>query len=192
VGPFVLLGLLVGGAYVVSLVASAPSSAPPIPTPAPFGAGLPAGYAWQDRGNVTPIDPNLILGVTSDAVIIAPDGSTIPIVVQAMLTQRASLPASVAGGPLVWVAHAPDGTWNAPIGPVQVPLSYVVPRPVTPYQETPAGPVYFGQGNLGPGGRPWPTTQTQPTNPATGQPYAPGTYGGALDPVTGLPVTWTS
>jgi len=96
---------------------------PLVPTPPPavgLSQGLPAGYVWVDRGNTTPIDTQLMMGQTADALIIGPSGASTSIVGIAQAGGQGS----------VSFTHVPDGTWNASIGPVTLPLSYVVPRPV--------------------------------------------------------------
>ena len=123
--------LLVGGAGVAWYLfgrgsSSTPSTAAAPPSPAPatpatplLATGLPAGYGWLDQGNTTPIDTQLLMGQTSDAAVMTPNGTTLHLVGMAQVAAQG-----------VSFTHVADGTWNAQIGPVQLPLSYVVPRPV--------------------------------------------------------------
>lgn len=100
------------------------TTAPPPSQETAFAVGLPAGYRWQDQGNVTPIDGQLVLGQTSDVVIVTPNGALIHLVGTAKPLSQQQLH--------VTFTHVPDGTWNAAIGPVTLPLSYVIPRPIPP------------------------------------------------------------
>lgn len=95
---------------------AAPSE-PSAPAP-PEAAGLPAGFTWQDQGNTTPIDTSLVVGETVQATIVGPAGHQFEV---AGLAQAGPTPDTVT----LYVAAS--ATWPKAIGPIPIPLSYVIP-----------------------------------------------------------------